>query len=80
MKEEDNLLAGRFLANKYYWGDEANGVFISPAKAREIYQEIGESYAEWEKNEEADPHSVEYIIEGTEEEFSSILLHSNALL
>ena len=72
LKEEDNLLAGLFLANKHHWGDEANGVFISPAKAREIYQEIGESYEDWEKEEDEDPNSVEYMIEGTEEELKAV--------
>ena len=43
-KEKENLLAGQFLANKYHWGDEKNGIFINPEKAREIYEEIGESY------------------------------------
>lgn len=72
-KEEENLLAAQFLANKYHWGDEANGIFINPVKAREIYEEIGESYEEWEKDpEEDDPHSVEYIIEGSEVELNAL--------
>lgn len=41
-KEEGNPLAGRFLANKYHWGDEGNGVFLDPDKARKIYEDIGE--------------------------------------
>lgn len=72
-QEEGNPLAGRFLANKYHWGDEANGVFLDPDKARKIYEEIGESYEEWEK-EPADegPQNAEYIIEGTEEELQAV--------
>ena len=72
LKEEGNLLAGRFLANKYHWGDEKNGIFIDPEKAKEIYKEIGEDFESWEKEEEEDPNAVEYIIEGTEEELKAI--------
>ena len=73
LKEEDNLLAGRFLANKYQWGDEANGIFVNPGKAKEIYKEIGEDFESREKEpEEEDPQSVEYIIEGTEEELKAV--------
>ena len=53
-KEEENLLAGQFLANKYHWGDEKNGIFINPDKAREIYEEIGESYEGWDEQTDRD--------------------------
>ena len=72
LKEEGNLLAGRFLANKYHLGDEVNGIFINPEKAKEIYKEIGEDFEFWEKEEEEDPNTVEYIIEGTEEGLKAV--------
>ena len=72
LKEEGNPLAGRFLANKYHWGDEKNGIFIDPEKAKEIYKEIGEDFESWEKEEEEDPNTVEYIIEGTEEGLKAV--------
>ena len=72
LKEEGNILAGLFLANKYHWGDEANGIFINPEMAKGIYKEIGEDFESWEKEEEEDPNTVEYIIEGTEEELKAV--------
>ena len=71
-KKEDNILAGLFLANKHQWGDEKNGIFINPEKAKEIYEEIGDNFKTWEKEEEEDPHFVEYIIQGTEEDLKSV--------
>ena len=41
-KEENNLGAGLFLGHAYHFGDEENGVFRNPEKAKEIYKEIGE--------------------------------------
>lgn len=72
-KEEGNPLAGRFLANKYHLGDEANGIFINPDKARGICENIGEPYDKWEKEPENDePQNAEYIIEGAEEELQAV--------
>lgn len=79
-KEENNLLAGLFLANKHHWGDEKNGIFINPDQALRIYKEIGESFEKWEKEpDENEPHSIEYIIEGTEEELEAIKTLFNLL-
>ena len=47
-KEGGNLEAARYLAMKYLQGDEGNGIFRNPDKAREIYEEIGVSYEEKE--------------------------------
>ena len=73
-KEEGNLLAGQFLANKYHWGDEKNGIFINPYKAREIYEEIGESYEDWDeqttKNYEL--KKTKFYIWGEEDELEPI--------
>ncbi|MCH5234590.1 MAG: WG repeat-containing protein [Muribaculaceae bacterium] len=70
-KEEGNILAGLFFANKHHWGDEANGIFINPKQAREIYEEIGEDFETWKKEEGENPNTVEYIIEGTKEELKA---------
>ena len=72
-KEEGNLLAGQFLGNKYHWGDEENGVFINPDKAREIYEEIGEDYEEWENEpDEPDPKTRDYVITGSPVEIEAV--------
>ena len=74
-KEEENLLAGQFLANKYHWGDEKNGIFINPDKAREIYEEIGESYEDWDEQTTKDYElkKIRFIIHGKSEELELIL-------
>ena len=73
-KEEENLLAGQFLANKYHWGDEKHGIFINPDKAREIYEEIGESYEDWDEQTTCDHtlHKTKFYIWGAEEELEPI--------
>ena len=73
-KEEENLLAGQFLANKYHWGDEKNGIFINPDKAREIYEEIGESYEDWDEQTTRDYElkKIRFIIQGKNEELETI--------
>ena len=73
-KEEENLLAGQFLANKYHWGDEKNGIFINPDKAREIYEAIGESYEDWDEQTTRDYElkKIVFIIHGNNEELDSI--------
>ena len=74
-KDEGNPLAGRFLANKYHWGDEENGIFINPDKAREIYEEIGEDYETWENEpDEPDPKTHDYIITGSSVELEGVKL------
>ena len=73
-KEEGNLLAGQFLANKYHWGDEKNGIFINPHTAREIYEEIGESYEDWDKHTARDLpiQKTKFYIWGEEDELEPI--------
>ena len=73
-KEEENLLAGQFLANKYHWGDEKNGIFINPEKAREIYEEIGEVYEEWDEQTTRDNalQKTKFYIWGEEDELEPI--------
>ena len=73
-KEEGNLLAGQFLANKYHWGDEKNGIFINPDKAREIYEEIGESYEDWDEQttKDYDLKKTKFYIWGEEDELEPI--------
>ena len=73
-KEEENLLAGQFLANKYHWGDEKNGIFINPDKARQIYEEIGESYEDWDEQTNRD-HTLQktkFYIWGEEDELEPV--------
>ena len=73
-KEEENLLAGQFLANKHHWGDEKNGIFINPEKAREIYEEIGESYEDWDEQTSRD-HTLQktkFYIWGEENELEPL--------
>ena len=73
-KEEENLLAGLFLANKYHWGDEANGIFIDRDKAMEIYETIGESYEDWDELTERDLplQKTKFYIWGEEKELEVI--------
>ena len=73
-KEEENLLAAQFLANKYHWGDESNGIFINPDKAREIYEEIGESYEDWDEQttKDYDLKKTKFYIWGEEDELEPI--------
>ena len=73
-KEEENLLAAQFLANKYHWGDESNGIFINPNKAREIYEEIGESYEDWDEQTTCDNNlqKTKFYIWGEEDELEPI--------
>lgn len=73
-KEKENLLAGQFLANKYHWGDEKNGIFINPEKAREIYEEIGESYEDWDEQTSRDYtlQKTKFYIWGEEDELEPI--------
>ena len=74
-KEEGNLLAAQFLGNKHHGGDEENGIFINPDKAREIYEEIGEAYETWENEpEEPDPKTVDYVIAGSSVELEGVKL------
>ena len=73
-KEEDNLQAALFYAQKFHYGDEANGIFISPDKAREIYDEIGETYEEWDNDEteSSDNNFVKYTLSGNSGDISAI--------
>ena len=73
-KEDGNLLAGQFLANKYHWGDEKNGIFINPVTAREIYEEIGESYEDWDEQTTRDLpiQKTKFYIWGEEEELEPL--------
>ena len=73
-KEEENLLAAQFLANKYHWGDEKNGIFINPEKAREIYEGIGESYEDWDEQTTKDYElkKTKFYIWGEEDELEPI--------
>ena len=73
-KDEENLLAGQFLANKYHWGDEKNGIFINPDRAREIYEEIGESYEDWDEQTTRDNtlQKTKFFIWGQEDELEPI--------
>lgn len=72
-KEEGNLLAGQFLGNKHHWGDEENGIFINSERARQIYEEIGEAYEEWESEpDEPDPKTRNYVINGSSIEIKAV--------
>lgn len=74
-KEEGNLLAGQFLGNKHHWGDEANGIFINPDRARKIYEEIGEDYETWEnEQEELETKTRDYVIAGSSVELEGVKL------
>ena len=74
-KEEGNLLAAQFLGNKHHWGDEENGIFINPEKAREIYEEIGEAYETWENDpDEPDLKTRDYVISGSTVELQGVKL------
>lgn len=74
-KEEDNFLAAQFLGNKHHWGDEVNGIFINPERARQIYEEIGEAYETWENEpEEQNPQTRDFIITGSSIELEGVKL------
>lgn len=71
-KEEGNLDAALYLAIKYHLGDEGNGIFRDPDKAKEIYEEIGECYEEYENEEKEPLKEARLLINGKSEEIERL--------
>lgn len=72
-QEEENLHAAQFLANKYHWVDEEHGIFVDPQKAMAIYEEIGESFEDWDEQEEDDAmKTATFTARGDREELEVI--------
>ena len=71
-KDKGNLRAALYLARKYQYGNEGNGIFRNPDKAREIYEEIGESYEEYEEKEKEPPNEAHLNIKGKSEEMERL--------
>ena len=64
-KGKNNLGAGLFLGYAYHFGDEENGVFRTPEKAKEIYKEIGEPEEKSPYLGDGCPEIGKYTIKGT---------------
>lgn len=58
------------LGQMYDKGDEKNGIFRHPLKAREYFKMAGEKY-EYEPEEE-NPHEADYFLRGSAEELSAV--------
>ena len=54
----------------YDKGDEKNGIFRNPLKAREYFKMAGEEYKY--EPEEDDPHEADYFLRGSSEELSAV--------
>lgn len=71
-KEEGIIDAARYLAMKYHHGDEGNGIFRNPEKAKEIYEEIGDTFEEY-REEGKEPHKEARLnIKGKSEEIEGL--------
>ena len=71
-KEERNLNAALYLAKKYHYGDEGNGIFRNPDKAREIYEEIGELYEGYQEEGKEPLKEARLNIRGKSEEIERL--------
>ena len=58
------------LGQMYDKGDEKNGIFRNPVKAREYFKMAGKKY-EYEPEEE-DPHEADYFLRGSAEELAAV--------
>ena len=58
------------LGQMYDKGDEKNGIFRNPLKAREYFKMAGEEYKY--EPEEDDPHEADYFLRGSSEELSAV--------
>ena len=58
------------LGQMYDKGDEKNGIFRHPLKAREYFKMAGEKY-EYEPEEE-NPHEADYFLRGSAEELAAV--------
>ena len=58
------------LGQMYDKGDEKNGIFRNPLKAREYFKMAGEKY-EYEPEEE-NPHEADYFLRGSAEELAAV--------
>ncbi len=58
------------LGQMYDKGDEENGIFRHPLKAREYFKLAGEKYKY--EPEEADPHEADYFLKGSAQELAAV--------
>ena len=58
------------LGQMYDKGDEKNGIFRHPLKARDYFKMAGEKY-EYEPEEE-DPHEADYFLKGSAQELAAV--------
>jgi RNA polymerase sigma factor (sigma-70 family) len=58
------------LGQMYDKGDEKNGIFRNPLKAREYFKMAGEKY-EYEPEDE-DPHEADYFLRGSAQELAAV--------
>jgi TPR repeat protein len=64
------LSAALKLGQMYDKGDEKNGIFRNPLKAREYYKLAGKRYRY--KTEIEDPHEADYFVRGSAEELAAV--------
>ena len=74
--EQGNQAAARELYEKFYYGDEENGIFINRKKAKEYYDLAGDAvYGEWDDSDdpgEEDPSEYEYTLKGNADTINGI--------
>ncbi len=74
--EQGNRDAAREIYEKFYYGDEENGIFINRKKAKEYYDLAGDSvYDEWNDSDdpgEEDPSTYEYTLTGDTDTLNAI--------
>ena len=75
--EKGNRYAAYKLYDKYWWGDEKNGIFIDRKQARKYYDLAGEIpyKAEWSDDDdpgEEVPGNYEYVLTGSDTALSAV--------
>ncbi len=74
LSEEGDKLAAELMAEKYVDGDEENGIFISPAKAKTYYDLAGVEFDtdSFTVDYDCPPYDHNFIIKGSEHSLNAI--------
>ena len=78
LADKGNKYAAEQLGFLYDSGDEANGIFINPQKAKDLFGMAGNDY-EYEPEEE-DPHEAGYFLRGSVQELEPVKILVNELI
>ena len=68
--EKGNKTAAEQMGYKYDAGDEENGIFVNPRKAKEYFDMAGEDY-EFQMPSQ-DPHEADYYLRGSAQELAQV--------